>query len=185
MERDENPVLAVVADRTLASLEASLQVLELVGVSGLNASQRSRLRSIEERAAELNRDPLGLSDALSAPGSSAPPPRQPQLPSLQPSRPAVPPLSGRSQGSSSSGRSRSRRGRAEPDPLLAEGAGSERGARRPADAAVRTRPGRAPDGPRTCAGPAPDAAGRAPDAPDRAGLRRTQVSGRAPDAPRT
>ena len=71
MERDENPVLAVVADRTLASLEASLQVLELVGVSGLNASQRSRLRSIEERAAELNRDPLGLSDALSAPGSSA------------------------------------------------------------------------------------------------------------------
>ena len=120
MERDENPVLAVVADRTLASLEASLQVLELVGVSGLNASQRSRLRSIEERAAELNRDPLGLSDALSAPGSSAPPPRQPQLPSLQPSRPAVPPLSGRSQGSSSSGRSRSRRGRAEPDPLLAD-----------------------------------------------------------------
>ena len=67
-----------------------------------------------------HRDPLGLSDALSAPGSSAPPPRQPQLPSLQPSRPAVPPLSGRSQGSSSSGRSRSRRGRAEPDPLLAD-----------------------------------------------------------------
>ena len=99
MERDENPVLAVVADRTLASLEASLQVLELVGVSGLNASQRSRLRSIEERAAELNRDPLGLSDALSGSGSSAPPPRQPQLPSLQPSRPAVPPLRGRSPGS--------------------------------------------------------------------------------------
>ncbi|KAK7253839.1 hypothetical protein SO694_0000278 [Aureococcus anophagefferens] len=119
MERDEHPVLAVVADRTLASLEASLQVLELVGVSGLNASQRSRLRSIEERAAELNRDPLGLSDALS--GSGAPRRRRAAaLPSLQPSRPPPPPLSGRSQGSSSSGRSRSRRGRAEPDPLLAD-----------------------------------------------------------------
>ena len=138
MERDGDQVLQVVADRTLASLESSLQVLELIGYSGLNPSQRGRLRAIEERANDLNMEPsfspgaTSDSGGFSGAGGGGPTPPSPRmpLPSLgpAPSRPVVPPLgrsiskpkgSARSDGSASSGRSRSRssRGRPEPDPL--------------------------------------------------------------------
>ena len=59
------------------------------------------------------------------------------------------------------------------------GAGSERRARRPADAAVRTRPGRAPDGPRTRPDQSQTGAGRRRTPPD-AGAGRESGRGRTP-----
>ena len=115
MDRESgDPVVPVVADRTLASLEASLQVLELLQAS-LSPQQKTRIRGVAERAAELCREPLAFNDASTTSSAG----RMPQLPSLGQARPAVSPLARGDGGRKVSRRKEGVRGNAA-DPLPSE-----------------------------------------------------------------